>query len=280
MRSRYWLTLVALLPAAALAWGDDCELRAERSGAIDTKGAGKIVIRAGAGNLKVTGRNGSSRVEASGQACASKQALLDAVQISVRREGDVVYVETTLPQNEEDWSWGKNEYAYLDIDISLPSNLPVDALDSSGDASFASIKALEVQDSSGDLKVTGIAGALSVGDSSGDVEIVNAGSVRLRDSSGDVEVDDVHGNVEVLVDSSGDLRIRNVDGNVDVDQDSSGNIRIEDVKGSVIVDSDSSGGIYAGRVGGDFTVGSDSSGSIEHEAVRGKVSVPPHSGVE
>jgi len=280
MRSRYWLTLIALVPAAALAWGDECKLRAERTGGIDAAGARKVVIRAGAGDLKVTGRANSKRVDASGTACATKQPLLDATQISVRREGDVVMVETTLPEHEDGWSWGKNEYAYLDIEISLPAGLPVEAIDSSGDASFVDLESLDVQDSSGDLEVSRIATALIVGDSSGDVEIRSAGSLRLRDSSGDVEAEDIRGNVEVLVDSSGDLRISNVDGNVDIDQDSSGNIRVEDVKGSVIVDSDSSGDIYAGRVTGDFTVGSDSSGSIEHESVRGKISVPPHHGIE
>jgi hypothetical protein len=281
MRSRYWLALIAFVPAAAMAWGDECKFRAERTGGIDGAGAEKIVIRAGAGDLKVGGRAGSTRVDARGTACATKQPLLDATQISVRREGKVVMIETTLPHNEEEgWSWGKNDYAYLDIEISLPAGLPVEAIDSSGDASFSDLKSLDVQDSSGDLEVTRIASGLSVGDSSGDVEIRSAGSVRLRDSSGDVEAEDIRGNVEVLVDSSGDLRIRNVDGNVDIDQDSSGSIRVEDVKGSVIVDSDSSGDIYAGRVAGDFTVGSDSSGSIEHESVRGKVSVPPHHGVE
>jgi DUF4097 and DUF4098 domain-containing protein YvlB len=278
MRSR-WLTLLALVPAAAMAWGEDCKFSAERSGGIDTTGADKVVIRAGAGNLKVVGVN-SARVDARGKACANKQALLDSIQISVRREGNVVLVETTLPQNDDDWSWGRNEYAYLDIDIKLPSSIAVEAIDSSGEASFSDLKSLQVQDSSGELEISRIAGALIVGDSSGDVEIENAGSVRLQDSSGDVQIDEVRGDVEVLVDSSGELRISRVDGSVDVDQDSSGGIRIEDVRGSVIVDSDSSGDIFAGRVGGDFTVGSDSSGSIEHESVRGKIRVPPHHGGE
>jgi len=279
MRSRYWLILLALVPAAAMAWGEDCKLSAERTGGLDATGAEKVVIRAGAGSLKVTGVD-SPRVDARGKACANKQPLLDAIQISVRREGNVVLVETTLPQNDSGWSWGNNEYAYLDIEIRLPSGLAVEAIDSSGDAWFADLKSLQVQDSSGELEVSRIAGALVVGDSSGDVEIRNAGSVRLQDSSGEVEIDEVRGDVEVIVDSSGNLRITRVGGKVDIDQDSSGNIRVEDVKGSVIVDSDSSGDIYAGRVGGDFTVGSDSSGSIEHESVNGRISVPPHHGVE
>ena len=168
----------------------------------------------------------------------------------------------TLPQDDEDWSLGNDEYAYIDLGVALPTNIPVEATDSSGDAAFEDLKALHA---AGQLRrparSTAIAGLADVSDSSGDIEIDNAGSVRVRDSSGDIEVDEVRGDVEVMLDSSGDIHIAQVDGSVRVQQDSSGGIRIEDVKGSVEVDSDSSGDIYAGRVGGDFTVSEDSSGT-------------------
>jgi len=274
MRFACTLLLLALAPATALAWGDGCKLRADRAAGIDAKGVEKVIIRGGAGDMKVVGRGNAVRIEARGTACAGKQEMLDATQISVRREGNVVYVETTLPQDDDSWSWGNNDYAYIDIGIALPASIPVDATDSSGDATFEDLSALTLQDSSGDLNLDRITGLLDVGDSSGDIEIVGAGSVRVRDSSGDVEIEDVRGDVEVTLDSSGDIEIAKVDGNVKVQQDSSGEIRVEDVKGSVTVESDSSGDIYAGRVSGDFTVRDDSSGSIEHESIGGKVSVP------
>ena len=208
MRSRYWLLLLALGPATAFAWGDGCKFRADRAGGVDAKGVEKVVMRTGAGDMKVVGRGNAVRIEARGVACAAKQELLDAAQISVRREGNVVYVETNLPQNQEGWSFGNNEYAYIDIGIALPSSIPVDATDSSGDADFEDLKALTLQDSSGDLAIHRIAGLADVGDSSGDIEIDDAGSVRVRDSSGDIEVDEVHGDVEVVLDSSGDIRDR------------------------------------------------------------------------
>ena len=61
---------------------------------VDAKGVEKVVIRAGAGDMKVVGRGNAVRIEARGVACAGKQEMLDAAQISVRREGNVVYVET------------------------------------------------------------------------------------------------------------------------------------------------------------------------------------------
>jgi DUF4097 and DUF4098 domain-containing protein YvlB len=274
MRFRYLLLLIALAPTTSLAWDVGCKFKADRAGGIEAGGVEKVVIRAGAGDMKVVGRGNAVRIEARGTACAAKQELLDTTQISVRREGNVVYVETTLPQSEDDDKWGNNDYAYIDIGIALPTSIPVEALDSSGDATFEDLKALNLQDSSGDLTINRIAGMTDVSDSSGDIEIEVAGSVRLQDSSGDIDVEDVHGDVDVAIDSSGDIEIAQVDGSVRVAQDSPGSIRAEHVKGSVTVDSDSSGDIYAGFVGGDFTVNSDSSGSIDHESITGKVTVP------
>jgi hypothetical protein len=268
------LLLLALGPAIAFAWGDDCKFRADRAAGVDAKGVDKVVIRAGAGDMKVVGRSNAVRVEARGRACAGKQEMLDAAQISVRREGNTIYVETILPQNDAHWSWGKNEYAYIDLGVALPANVPVEATDSSGDTVMEDLAALNIQDSSGDLEISRVAGLVEVGDSSGDLAIDDAGSTRVRDSSGDIEIEKIREAVEVLSDSSGDIHIVEVGGSVRIEQDSSGGIRVEDVKGDVTVDSDSSGDIYAGRVGGNFTVREDSSGSIDHDAVSGKVSVP------
>lgn len=274
MRCRIWLTLLAVGPATAFAWGDGCEFRADRAGGVDAAGIEKVVIRAGAGDMKVVGRSNAVRVEARGTACASTQELLDSTNISVRREGNVVYVETELPRKDGSWKLGVNQSAYIDIGIALPLSVPVEAVDSSGDAVLEDLAALTIQDSSGDLEITRVAGLVDVGDSSGDISIERAGSVRLRDSSGDIDVTDTEGDVEVSIDSSGDMRVARVGGNVRIEQDSSGSMRVEDVKGGVKVESDSSGDIYAGRVGGDFTVSSDSSGSIEHEEIGGSVSIP------
>lgn len=276
MRAANWIALVVIASSgmgAAFASDDSCEFRAERKAGIDAAGVTKIVLRTGAGDLDVKGRADGTRIEAHGTACAAKQALLDQVRLSVRREGDVVYLETQMPQ-DKGLSWGRSDYANIDLNISLPGQIAVDAVDSSGDATFEDLKALTLQDSSGDLDLARIAGMVDVTDSSGDLEIDNAGSVRVRDSSGDVGIGHVKGDVEVTADSSGDLEIAQVEGSVRIEQDSSGGIRVEDVRGSVTIDSDSSGDIFAGRVRGDFTVKEDSSGSIGHEAIGGKISVP------
>lgn len=279
MRSRHiWFSgamLLALIPASALAWGGDCKFSEDRAGGVDATGVEKVVIRASAGDLKVVGATRNVRIEARGKACASTQELLDKTLITVRREGNTVYVETGLPQDETSgWNWGGNTYAYIDAGIALPSSIPVEAIDSSGDAVFHDLGALKLQDSSGDLEVQRIAGLADINDSSGDVDVRDVGSVKLNDSSGDIEIANVRGGVEIDNDSSGDLRITGAGGTVRIDNDSSGGIHVEDVKGDVVVNNDSSGDIYAGRVTGNFTVNSDTSGSITHESIGGRVTVP------
>lgn len=280
MHFRHQLTSLALLalalaPATSLAWGDDCKFTAERAGGVDAKGVEKVVIRAGAGDMKVVGRSTAVRIEARGVACAAKQSLLDETQLSVRREGNVVYVETALPQESiGGWSWGDNDYSYLDLGIALPANIPVEAIDSSGDADFEDLGSLTLQDSSGDIDIERIAGLVDLSDSSGEIEVDSVGSIKVRDSSGDIEIENVRGDVEVELDSSGDIYVSKVDGHVRIRQDSSGGIRMEDVKGSATVDSDSSGDIFAGRISGDFTVSEDGSGSIRHESIGGRVDLP------
>jgi hypothetical protein len=264
------LSLLALADPAA-AWGD-CKFRAERSGTIEVAGAQKIVMRTGAGELEVNGRDGASRISASGTACASSQELLDAMQISVRREGNTAFVETNIPIDKlRDQS---NSYAYIDVDVEVPSSLPVEAQDSSGEAELRNLAALDMRDSSGELEIERVKGAVSVLDSSGEVRIREVGSVKLEDSSGDIVIEKVAGVVDIVADSSGDIVVRDAGGKVDVRQDSSGDIRVSDVRGSFDVGIDSSGSIHARNIDGDFTVGSDGSGSITHENVKGRISTP------
>src|SRR5262245_4380121 len=113
-------------PATAFAWADGCEFRAERTAALDTAGADKIVIRAGAGDLKVTGRADATRVEAHGVACARKMDLLATSMVSVHRDGKVIYVETMLPQDDRNLVQAGNGSAYIDLAVTVPAGIPIE----------------------------------------------------------------------------------------------------------------------------------------------------------
>lgn len=265
--------LIAGLGLTPAAQADDwCKHRAERTASIDTTGAKRIVIGTGAGDLKVRGESGRSKVDAKGNACASSEELLGKIQIETRRDGDTVYLKTLMPEMK-DGNWFGSTYASLELEIALPDSIPLDLEDSSGDLELSKVKSAVVADSSGDMEIEDISGDLEVTDSSGEIEIERvAGNLKLSDSSGDVTVEEVQGDVVIPIDSSGDIRVVQA-GSVHIRNDTSGEIYVRNVNRDVRVDTDSSGDINVEQVGGNFTVGADSSGSVHHSKVVGTVQV-------
>jgi hypothetical protein len=268
-------TLILCAPLLALpgapARAADCKYSEDRSETF----AGpvpKVVIGAGAGDLKVNG--GGKDVKVQGRACSSSQELLSKIVLDTRREGDTVYIKTVMP-DAVDSLLSFSRYAYMDLTVEVPPNAEVTIDDSSGDMAINGLRSAVVTDSSGDFSASDIFGDLDVTDSSGEIDIKHVGGkLSLKDSSGDIDAEDVRGDVLVTVDSSGDMRIRNVGGDVHVISDSSGDISISQVKRNVRIDSDTSGNIEAIDVGGNFTVGVDTSGEINQQRVQGTVRIP------
>jgi DUF4097 and DUF4098 domain-containing protein YvlB len=253
---------------------DDCRHSAERSVSVDAAGITKIVVGAGAGDLKVRGQPGLSQVQAKGQACASKDDLLAKIQIESRREGSTLYLKTLMPTFEEG-SFFSNSYATLDLAVQVPDSAAIDLEDSSGDLELSRVKSAIVADSSGDIEIEDIAGDLDVSDSSGDIEIERiAGNLKVKDSSGDMQLREIQGQVEIPIDSSGEINIVQA-GAVHIHQDTSGEIVIRRVNRDVRIDTDSSGDIDVAEIGGNFSVGTDGSGGIRQVKVVGTVELPP-----
>lgn len=255
MRTPRMLVCVVL---AALAGGTAhaaCKFTASHDGAADATGAVKVVVNAGPGDLDIRGRADAVRVVARGSACASSRELLDQLDLAVRREGDIIYVDAGSSRSGALISIG-NSYAHINVGIAVPAGL-----------------AVEVRDSSGDTRISGVE-RVDLDDSSGDIDVRDIGSAEIKDSSGDITLAGARGDVTITFDGSGDIGIRDVGGNVEIGSDGSGDIRISDVKGNVVVGNDGSGGIDVENVGGDFTVGNDGSGGITHRNVAGKITLP------
>ena len=247
------LVVCALLVSPALQAGN-CEYSKEIEEKLDLSGSQKLTVNALAGDLEVRGVKGDEAV-IRGTVCVSEEDWLEEAGVKAR-VGENAEITVELP-NTSGWSWTGNRYAYIDLDVGVPSGIAVEASDSSGDAEFSGLAALNVKDSSGDLDIRDIGGA-----------------VVIEDSSGDIKVRGVKGDVTVPRDSSGDMEIEDVTGDVLVERDSSGGMYFREVGGSVMVERDSSGDIEADGVGGDFTVKRDGSGSIRARNVTGTVSKP------
>lgn len=231
---RYPLLLSLTLFSGCLVNGGQwspCKARRSLSESIDVSGASSAKIVASAGDLRVSGAAGQTRLEASAEACAVDEAALDEMELLVERRGDQLYVETVMAQSKQ---WKGNRR--MDLVVVLPESLAVEVVDRSGDLRVEDVAAAKIDDSSGDLVVDGVSGDVEIEDSSGDVRVDEvAGDVRVDDRSGNVRITDVGGSVTVR-DRSGDVIVRDVEGDLTVPEDGSGSVDHRDVRGRVTLD--------------------------------------------
>jgi hypothetical protein len=247
-----FITCLALVTTPALAWECEHERNIERE--LNVGDARELIVEAAAGDLEIKGVEGLELVRARAKICASSEDWMNEAELLMEGGGSA-RIATQLPRTDG-MGWG-SRYAYMDLVLEVPADLPLDVRDSSGDVEISGVASLALRDSSGDIEVEGV-----------------LGDVILEDSSGDIDLLDIEGNVTVEQDSSGDIDGRGVRGMVLVARDSSGDIRFRDVRDDFVVERDSSGDIVADRVGGDFRVLKDSSGEIRHDEVAGEVAIP------
>ena len=243
------LTLLATSASAGLS-GNDCDYTAARSASAPVAGATRIVIVGRAGELRVNGSRGVSQVVAKGTACSSERDNLDDITLTATRNGSELRVEAKIPEFS-----GWHSTNALDFEVSVPDNIPIRIDDSSGELRVTGIGAADIHDSSGALHVRDVSGDLRIDDSSGEITVEHVGGVlTIEDSSGSIDVDDA--------------------GQVDIPSDSSGSIEIRHVRRNVTVGHKGSGGVAVSDVGGDFIVEHKGSGSIDYERVAGRVEIP------
>jgi hypothetical protein len=279
MRRRYpTLALLAITPLIApqfdtssALYASECKVSKAIEESLDASGATELEVEARAGFLRIEGSQGLDEVRIDGRACASKDSLLDGIELIARREGSRLIVRVEIDDN---WSWG-NQYARLDLTLEVPASLALTVDDSSGEVDILGVASIDLSDSSGSIDIADVAGDVRIRDSSGEIELSRVGgSVRLRDSSGGIDIRNVSRNVEIEEDGSGEIYIAGVEGDVEIGSDGSGGISIRDVTGHVTIGSDGSGSIRVTSVGGDFTVHDDGSGSISVDGVKGRVRTP------
>ena len=236
---------------------DWCKFEKDINLTLDLSSSEVLAVAAAAGDLDIIGVSGSDKAVIRGKVCVSKEAWLDESGVNIT-PGRHAQIDVNLPDTDGGWSlFGKNNYAWIDLHIEVPQELPLEVKDSSGDMFLKNIAAVQLQDSSGDI------------------EIENArGPVSIRDSSGDIDIEEAEGDLTIEADSSGDIYASDINGTVLIIRDSSGDIRVSHVSDDVIVERDSSGDISASDVGGDFRVLKDGSGDIRSHDISGEVDLP------
>jgi hypothetical protein len=253
------LPALAFILFSAPVYAGGCKYKGERAAAVDADGVTAVEIFALAGELRVRGHQGATQVKASGDACASREDMLEVIDITVQRHGDRVRILAEMPDisGETNRKW-RDEYAIMDLDIDLPDTVSVSVHDSSGDLLVRNVSGAEVTDSSGDIELENISGSVLIPqDSSGDIRMSEVGAVTIQvDSSGEIYVEDAD-SVTIANDTSGDINLKRIQGNVLIGNDSSGRISVRDVGGNFVVENDTSGGIRYVEVAGAVSLPDD-----------------------
>lgn len=217
----------------------------------------RLEIRAGAGSLTVTGREGLTAIEVKAEVIAPhvrdkdmESYFKDSVELTLEKRGDAAVLVSRVRNEGRLFHFGDN--TRVDLTVAVPKSL-----------------ALDVDDGSGGMVVEDLAAAVRIEDGSGSIRVRNVdGPLRINDGSGEITVEGVRNGVEID-DGSGGIEVSDVTGDVSVD-DSSGEIRIRRVGGTVTVD-DGSGGIDIKDVGKDVRLISTGSGGVDVSEVKGRV---------
>jgi DUF4097 and DUF4098 domain-containing protein YvlB len=260
--------------AAAFAAEHDCRFSAERNLDIDPAGLKALALVLGSSDARVQGVAGIKRIEVRGKACASDADWLKNLTLEQERSGDRATV-TAAKDHGIHMNWFGSSYAYLNVEVRMPTDLAVDIHAGSGDVDVAGVALLDFGSGSGDLRASHIAGDALVKVGSGDVIIDDVGKLRVeRTGSGDIRASGVHGAVTVGHVGSGDLNFRDVAGGVQVESVGSGDVMVRGAGGDVVVGSVGSGDVTVDGVHGDFVVRNAGSGDLRHHNVTGRIDVP------
>ncbi|HEY0197141.1 MAG TPA: DUF4097 family beta strand repeat-containing protein [Rhodanobacter sp.] len=256
---RLFIAALLLAPISLASFGasaaDRCKYEAPRNLQFDLSGVRGVQIDIHSYSLHLNGSAGATSGTLTGRACASDSSTLANLQVTQRREGDQLLIDVG-GDNRFSFHLFGDSYADLDVNLSLPSNLPVSLNVGSGDAEATGVAQLHSNVGSGDLHVRQVPGSVQVSVGSGDVEATDIGSLDL-------------GSV-----GSGDFKAHGIKGDAKVGSIGSGDVTLHDVGGSVHADTLGSGDLSVNDVGGDLSLGAKGSGDVDHSGVKGKINLP------
>jgi DUF4097 and DUF4098 domain-containing protein YvlB len=246
----YTVFIMIFLPVIALAANLDETRHLELSAA----GIQTLKIQCGSGFLTIIGVKGSDRIRATAQIEVKGiqenefQAYLEKQMVlSLEKQGRDAVLKADINK-----SYLRKIEARINLTVKVPKMHPV-----------------AIDDGSGAIMVTSLAGGLQLEDDSGSIDIINMdGKIKIADGSGRIDIEDVRGDVEVQ-DGSGHIKISLIKGNLSI-TDGSGSITVQDIDGNVTL-TDGSGSIEIQDVTQNVYINAAGSGLVDIDGVKGKV---------
>lgn len=242
--------MMIFLPVIAWAGALDETRNLELSAA----GIQTLKIQSGSGFLTIIGVKEVDRIRATAQIVVKgiqendfQKYLADRLRLTLKKQGKDAVLQADIQK-----SFADKIDAEVNLTVKVPRNL-----------------AVTIDDGSGAILVTGLAGGLQLDDDSGSIDIINMeGSLKITDGSGRIDIEDVRGDVDVQ-DGSGHIKINLIKGDVSI-TDGSGSIMVQDINGNVTI-ADGSGNIEIQDVTQNVYINTAGSGTVEIEGVKGKV---------
>jgi len=205
-------------------WSDYEEVREMD---LDADGISRLSIKAGAGSMDVTGVKGLDRI--------AVKATIIVPDADEDEAVGVIDKNMTLSLHQDDSeaqldSWfkagfmGLGSNAHIVLEVSVPQGM-----------------AVNIDDGSGSIDVTDVAGDVTIDDGSGSIDVSNVAHLKIDDGSGSIDVVNAAGDVSI-VDGSGSINVKHVQGSVTID-DGSGSIKVSDVERDLIIVDDGSGSV-------------------------------------
>ncbi len=151
--------------ASPLAMAQSCRYSRDINFDVELQGLTRLSIDVGAGELNVTGAQQSNPISVRAVACADSQRRLDDLDLRQDRQGD--RLEIVSETEDSGWAsgnWFGSNYAYIDVNISIPAGLVIDIDDGSGDVTLRDVRgSFETGDTgSGDVDYSSVEGRVDV----------------------------------------------------------------------------------------------------------------------
>lgn len=230
---------------------------------IDAQALTAMEIEAGAGSLIIRGDDNITEIKVTADIYTDRKHQ-DAYELTLDKSGKTGYL---VAKNYKTSGFWNGNSPHINVVVTMPTSLALDVNDGSGDMKISNISSdLYINDGSGDIEVTNIGGSLNIKDASGGMEISNIGNrTNINDGSGEIEISHINGTLDI-VDGSGEIDVEYIEGNLLID-DGSGTIHASNINGDAKID-DGSGDLTVKQVTGIITI-DDSSGSIDVDTAGG-----------
>ncbi len=205
----------------------------------------ELHIESGAGSLVIRGKEGLTEIQLSADIYTSSSNR-NNFELELDKSGNKAYLVAKIPSSFGSWIGSS---PHIDVIVDVPQHMLLDIDDGSGDIKISDINAsVEINDGSGDLNISHINGSIDIDDGSGELVVNNiVGDISIVDGSGEMTLKNIKGSVEID-DGSGGIYAQNITGSADIN-DNSGDLVVRQVDGVVTI-TDGSGDIDVETTGG------------------------------